>query len=81
MIVNLLRLLQIALMTLQTNQKNMNELVLTKDKAIILVQALNEICNGPDAIDDFEFHSRMGATKDEVFKLLAEIQEYVKLSR
>jgi hypothetical protein len=81
MIASLLRLLQIALMTLQTNQKNMNELVLTKDKAIILVQALNEICNGPDAIDDFEFHSRMGATKDEVFKLLAEIQEYVKLSR
>jgi hypothetical protein len=56
----------------------MNEFLLTKDKAIILAQSLNEICNGPDAIDDFEFHSRMGATKDEVFELLSEIQEYIK---
>jgi hypothetical protein len=56
----------------------MNEFILTKDKANILAQALNEVCNGPDAIDDFEFHSRMGATKDEVLKLLVEIQEHIK---
>jgi hypothetical protein len=56
----------------------MNEFIVTKDKANILVQALNEICNGPDAIDDFEFHSRMGATKDEVLKLLVEIKEYIE---
>ncbi len=63
------------------NLNNVNELVLAKDKAIILAQALNEICNGPDAINDFEFHSRMGATKNEVFELLVEIQDYIKLSK
>jgi hypothetical protein len=57
----------------------MNEFVLTKDKAIVLAQALNEICDGPDAIEDFEFHARMGATKDEVFKLAEELNEYIKL--
>jgi hypothetical protein len=58
---------------------NMNEFILTKDKAIILAQALNEICNGPDAIEDFEFHARMGSTKDEVVELAAELAKYIKL--
>ena len=57
----------------------MNEFILTQDKAIILAQALNEICNGPDAIEDFEFHARMGATKDEVIKLADELDEYIKM--
>jgi hypothetical protein len=57
----------------------MNEFVLTKDKAIVLAQALNEICNGSDAIEEFEFHARMGATKDEVSKLAEELKEYIKL--
>ncbi len=55
------------------------EFILTQDKAIILAQALNEVCNGPDAIEDFEFHTRMGATKDEVIKLAAELNKYIKL--
>jgi hypothetical protein len=59
----------------------MNEFLLTKDKAIIFAQALNEVCNVSDVIDDFEFHSRMGATKDEVIELLAEIQQYIKLGK
>ncbi len=38
---------------------------LSKDEIILLMQALNEICNGPDAIEPWEFSSRMGATREE----------------
>lgn len=36
-----------------------------------LHQALNEVVNGPQAIDDWEFQTRMGVTRDEAKSLLA----------
>jgi len=40
---------------------------LTPDEAITLNNALNEVL---ECLDDAEFSTRMGATKDEVLKLL-----------
>ncbi len=43
---------------------------LNKEELLILNNALNEICNGSYAIDDVEFATLIGATKEEVMKLL-----------
>jgi hypothetical protein len=41
----------------------------TREDVRILSQALNELCNGV-RIAEWEFNSRMGATKDEVRAIL-----------
>ena len=43
---------------------------LRRDEVITLNNALNEILNGPDAIDEWEFHTRVGATQAEATALL-----------
>lgn len=45
---------------------------LTRNELLTLNQALNEICDGPDAIEPWEFHARMGVKRDEATALLAE---------
>jgi hypothetical protein len=46
---------------------------LTPDELRIVNNALNEVCNGPDAIEEWEFHARMGAERSEATRLLAEV--------
>lgn len=43
--------------------------VLDRAELLIVVNALNEICHGVH-IDDFEFHARIGADRDEAQALL-----------
>jgi len=54
----------------------LSEIKITKDEALILAQALNEICNGPEAIEEWEFHTRIGATREEAENLLERFLEY-----
>jgi hypothetical protein len=49
-------------------------LELSDDELRTINNALNEICGGPEAIDEAEFHTRVGATRDDALRLLASIQ-------
>jgi hypothetical protein len=40
-------------------------LELTRDELMAAANALNEVLNGPEAIEDWEFHPRMGLDRDE----------------
>ena len=46
-------------------------LELTQDELVAVSNALNEVCHGPDAIEEWEFHLRMGVTRNEAKALLA----------
>lgn len=46
------------------------------DELETLSNILNEVMNGPEAIDDNEFHSRLGVTKQDAEKLAKKIREY-----
>jgi hypothetical protein len=50
---------------------------LVKHEITILANAINEVCNGPDAIEEWEFHTRMGATRQEAEALLDALHELV----
>ena len=41
-----------------------------KDELVILHNALNEVLSGSDAIEEWELHARIGATKQEAGQLL-----------
>ena len=49
----------------------------TRDELVWLNNALNEVLNGPTAIEDWEFHARMGGTRDEVVALLRKVNDRV----
>lgn len=49
----------------------------TRDELVWLNNALNEVLNGPQVIEDWEFHSRMGGTRDEVRALLRKVNDRV----
>ena len=40
--------------------------------------ALNEVLNGPDAIPEWEFHTRMGSSREEAEVLVRRIREAVR---
>lgn len=46
-------------------------LELTRDELVAIGNALNEVCHGPDAIEEWEFHARMGVTRAEAKATLA----------
>ena len=46
---------------------------LPEEDRLILVNALNEILHGPDAIEEWEFHSRIGVDRAEALGLLRRI--------
>ena len=48
-------------------------LVVTKNELMTLTGALNEVCHGPEAIEEWEFHTRMGVERAEAQALLSEI--------
>jgi len=45
----------------------------TRDELVAITNALNEVCHGPDAIEEWEFSTRMGATRDEAKALLSSL--------
>jgi hypothetical protein len=48
---------------------------LTTTDLRVLTQALNEVLHGPQAIEDWEFHTRIGVTRDEAKALLTRLGE------
>ena len=54
--------------------KSSATLKLSRQELVIFNNAMNEICNG---IDVFEFDTRIGATKDEVRLLLAQVHDLI----
>lgn len=46
---------------------------LSRDELVMVNGALNEICNIPTFIPDWEFQTRLGYTRDRMRELLAEI--------
>ena len=46
---------------------------LTTQELRIVVNALNEVCNGPDAIEDWEFSNRLGVGRRDAEKLLDDL--------
>lgn len=57
-----------------TNQKSAT-VQLTKKELITLANALNEVLNGPEAIEAWEFFTRMGTDPAEAEQLLAKLNE------
>lgn len=51
---------------------------LHKTDVVALIQALNEICNGPEAIGHEEFATRMGISRKEALALMAKLQQMLK---
>lgn len=47
----------------------------SRQEMVILNNALNEILNGPDAIPESEFHTRVGVQRSEAVELFREIHE------
>jgi hypothetical protein len=48
---------------------------LTHDELRIIKNAINEICHGPDAIEEWEFQTRVGASLEEAQQLLFSMRE------
>jgi hypothetical protein len=46
---------------------------LARNDLLVINNALNEILHGPDAIDEVEFHTRIGVTRGEAERLLDEV--------
>ena len=45
------------------------ELGFSEAELTTLINALNEVCNGPDALEDLEFQRRIGSDRSEVLSL------------
>jgi hypothetical protein len=48
---------------------------LTKNELVIVSNAINEICHGPEAIEDWEFSTRVGTSRAEAEALLQRLNE------
>ena len=51
---------------------------LTRSDLVLINNALNEVLHGPDAIDEAEFHTRIGATRAEAERLLDEVSRAIR---
>lgn len=49
------------------------EVILSETELMIILAALNEVCNGVD-IDDFEFTARIGAEREEARSVLGRVE-------
>jgi hypothetical protein len=54
---------------------------LSRDELGWIANALNEVLNGPDSIPDSEFHTRMGATRDEAKALQRRVRDELTTAR
>jgi hypothetical protein len=50
---------------------------LTRGDLLTINNALNEVCHGPDSIDDWEFHTRIGVERHEAKSLLDAVNSLV----
>lgn len=48
-----------------------------RDEILWISNALNEVLNGPEAIEEWEFHTRMGGDRDQVKALLRRVNDQV----
>jgi hypothetical protein len=48
---------------------------LSPSELMIIGNALNEVCHGPEAVPDPEFHTRMGGDRAEAQRVLERIQD------
>jgi hypothetical protein len=48
---------------------------LTGDELLLIKNALNEVLNGPDALEEWEFQTRMGCARDAAVTLLERLQQ------
>lgn len=53
----------------------------SRDELVWINNALAEVLGGPEAIEDWEFHTRIGGERDEVRALLQRIHEEVGVFR
>ena len=53
----------------------MTNISLTKSELAYLRQAMNEVCNGSEAIEEWEFSLRMGLTRYEAIELMAKVEK------
>ena len=53
---------------------------LTIEELRMVNSALNEICNGPEAIDDWEFGLRIGSRRDAAIALLKDTGDALRRS-
>ena len=49
----------------------------TRDELLWINNALNDVLNGPEAIEEWEFHARMGGDRDQVTALLRRVNDEV----
>lgn len=54
-----------------------SNLDLSTQEIVLLKSVLNEICNGPDAIEEWEFQTRTGFSKQEAELLLERLEQAV----
>mgnify|MGYP003599453433 FL=1 len=47
--------------------------IVSPTEYLLLNQALNEICGGPEAIPDWEFHTRVGLNKEDALSVLSKL--------
>ena len=47
--------------------------IVSPTEYLLLNQALNEICGGPEAIPDWEFHTRVGLSKEDALSVLSKL--------
>ncbi len=52
---------------------------LRKNDLITINNALNEILHGPDSIEEWEFQTRVGITKEEARKTLLKIKKLLDI--
>ena len=56
------------------HQARLVDLSLSKSELAVLQNALNEVCNGPDAIEDWEFPIRTGVSRSYALRLLKSLR-------
>ena len=48
-----------------------------RDELLWINNALHEVLSGPEAIEEWEFHTRMGGDRDQVKALLRRVNDQV----
>ena len=54
---------------------------LSRDELVWINNALNEVLNGPEAIEEWEFHARLGGDRQQVKVLFRKVNDEVGRQR
>jgi hypothetical protein len=63
-----------------SDESEPTDVALARSELAAAANALNEVLNGPDALEEWEFHARFGASRDDVHALLVRIRDGVDLA-